>query len=59
MRNFSHLLYIPKQITNTSSSFNPNKTNRDVKNIRRFAEVWRVDCKLDTFLFAREKLLNE
>ena len=28
-------------------------------NIRRFAEVQRVDCMLDAFLFAHEKLLNE
>ena len=30
-----------------------------MQNIRRFAEARRVDCMLDTFLFAREKLLNE
>ena len=37
----------------------PTKLRRDVQNIRRFAEARRVDCMLDTFLFAREKLLNE
>ena len=37
----------------------PTKLTRDVQNIRRFAEARRVDCMLDTFLFAREKLLNE
>ena len=37
----------------------PTKLTRDVQNIRRFAEVQRVDCMLDTFLFACEKLLNE
>ena len=37
----------------------PTKLTRDVQNIRRFAEAQRVDCMLDTFLFAREKLLNE
>ena len=30
-----------------------------MQNIRQFAEARRVDCMLDTFLFAREKLLNE
>ena len=30
-----------------------------MQNIRRFAEAQTVDCMLDTFLFAREKLLNE
>ena len=38
---------------------NPTKLPGDVQNIRRFAEAWRVDCMLDTFLFACEKLLNE
>ena len=37
----------------------PTKLTGNVQNIRRFAEVRRVDCMLDTFLFAREKLLNE
>ena len=37
----------------------PTKLTGDVQNIRRFAEVRRVDCMLNTFLFAREKLLNE
>ena len=37
----------------------PTKLTGDVQNVRRFAEAWRVDCMLDTFLFAREKLLNE
>ena len=30
-----------------------------MQSIRRFAEARTVDCMLDTFLFAREKLLNE
>ena len=30
-----------------------------MQNIRRFAEARRVDCMLDTLLFACEKLLNE
>ena len=29
----------------------------EVLNIGLFAEVWRVDCMLDDFLFAHEKLL--
>ena len=37
----------------------PTKLTGDVQNVRRFAEAWGVDCMLDTFLFAREKLLNE
>ena len=37
----------------------PTKLTGNVQNIRRFAEARRVDCMLDTFLFAREKLLNE
>ena len=37
----------------------PTKLTRYVQNIRRFAEARRVDCMLDTFLFAHEKLLNE
>ena len=30
-----------------------------MQSIRRFAEARTVDCMLDTFLFARKKLLNE
>ena len=30
-----------------------------MQSIRRFAEAWTVDRMLDTFLFARKKLLNE
>ena len=30
-----------------------------MQNIRRFAEARTVDCMLNTFLFAREKLLNK
>ena len=30
-----------------------------MQNIKRFAEAQTVDCMLDTFLFAQEKLLNE
>ena len=37
----------------------PTKQTGDMLNIRWFAEEWRVDCILDPFLFAREKLLNE
>ena len=37
----------------------PTKLTGNMQNIRRFAEARRVDCMLDTFLFAREKLLNE
>ena len=37
----------------------PTKLTGDVQNIRRSAEARRVDCMFDTFLFAREKLLNE
>ena len=42
-----------------ASSFKANNTSRGRENIRRFAEVWRVDCMLDAFLFAHEKLLSE
>ena len=37
----------------------PTKLTGDVQNIRRFAEAWRVDCMLDTFLFAHKKVLNK
>ena len=30
-----------------------------MQSIRRFTEARTVDCMLDTFLFARKKLLNE
>ena len=36
----------------------PTKLTGKVQNIRRFAEARRVDCMLNTFLFARKKLLN-
>ena len=36
----------------------PTKLTGDVQNtcIRQFAGAWRVDCMLDTFLLACEKL---
>ena len=37
----------------------PTKLTGDVQNIRRFAEAWRVDCMLNTFLFAHKKVLNK
>ena len=37
----------------------PTKLTVEMQNMRRFAEELRVDCMLDPFLFAHEKLLNE
>ena len=37
----------------------PTKLTADMLTIRRFAKVWRVYCMLNTFLFARKKLLNK
>ena len=37
----------------------PSKLMENVSNMKRSSEAWTVDCMLNTFLFARKKLLNE